>query len=162
MRKLSYAALAALMTLEGLRLVPYQDGAGVWTDGYGNTHGVVPNGPAITMEKAERDLRAHTDRFAAAVDKSLTKSVTQAQFDAYTLFTYNIGEGAWRSSSTLKAHNRGDYMDACLYMLRWTKITDPKTKKKVESRGLWNRRYVEYNKCISGVPNVQWTEVQGR
>lgn len=159
MRKLSAGALVVLMALEGLSLVPYKDVAGVWTDGYGNTVGVVPNGPPISQAKAEADLKRHTDKFASAVDRSLIMPATQSQFDAYTLFAYNVGTGAWASSSTLKAHNQGKYMDACLYMLRWTKITDPKTGKKIESRGLWNRRYVEYNQCISGVPNVRTYQI---
>lgn len=151
MRRVAAWAIGLLMALEGLRLVPYRDGAGVWTDGYGNTHGVVP-GQAITKEKAKADLERHVATFAKTVDKSLTEPVSDRTFGSYVLFTYNIGQGAWLSSSTRKAHNAGKPMDACLYMLRWTKITDPKTKKLVESPGLWNRRYVEYNECIAGVP----------
>lgn len=159
--RLSKVGLALLIAFESLRLMPYQDGAGVWTDGYGNTHNVVPGIP-ITKAKAEADLARHVDTFSDVVWFSLKEPVSQTTFDAYTTFAYNIGAGGWRSSSTLAAHNAGKPMDACLYMLRWTKITDPKTKKKVESRGVWNRRYIEYNKCIAGVPHAQWSQVPRR
>lgn len=159
--RLSKAGLVLLMGFEALRLVPYRDGAGVWTDGYGNTHGVVPGRP-ITVAKAEADLRRHTDTFADVVWFSLKEPVSQRTFDSYVTFTHNIGGGGWKSSQVLVAHNAGKPMDACLYMLRWTKITDPKTKKKVESRGVWNRRYIEYNECIAGVPNAHWHQVPRR
>lgn len=161
LRRLSKAGIIFLIGFESLRLNPYQDGAGVWTDGIGNTHGVVPGRP-ITKEKAYADFDKHVDKFSATVSKSLTKPVSQPTFDSYVSLTFNAGEGAWLSSSTLRAHNAGKPMDACLYMLRWVQITDPKTKKKMFSQGLWNRRYQEYNTCISGVDNVQWHQVPKR
>lgn len=150
------AAVGLLIALEAVMLMPYKDGAGVWTDGVGNTHNVVPGVP-ITREKAMADLDKNIQTYMVGVEKSLTKPTTNNQLLAYTSFAYNIGVHGFRTSSTAKAHNAAHYMDACLYMLRWTKITV--NGKKVESKGLWNRRYKEYNYCISGVPNVRWTKV---
>ena len=158
LRRLSKAGIAFLIGFEAIRLTPYQDGAGVWTDGIGNTENVVP-GKDITLAKAYADFDRHVDKFSATVRNSLTKPVSQTTFDSYVSLAFNAGQGAWLSSSTLKAHNAGKPMDACLYMMRWVYITNQRTKKKEFSRGLWNRRYQEYNYCIAGVDNAQWSQV---
>lgn len=158
-RVLAKWALVVLMGLEGLSLMPYRDVAGIWTDGYGNTHNVVPGKP-ITQEKAELDLTENVRDAAWAVERSLTQPATDKQFAAYTLLTYNIGNGAWAKSTALKDHNAGRFMDACLRMLRWDKVTQG--GRLMVSKGLAIRRYKEYNICISGVPNAQWTKVPRR
>ena len=42
---------------EGCRLSAYQDGNGIWTNGYGNTHGVSACTPAISQAQAIADLK---------------------------------------------------------------------------------------------------------
>ncbi|USX19924.1 hypothetical protein NHH82_29525 [Oxalobacteraceae bacterium OTU3REALA1] len=44
----SSGGLALTEQFEGCELTAYQDAGGVWTNGYGNTHGVVP-GSTITQ-----------------------------------------------------------------------------------------------------------------
>lgn len=151
-RSLSIGGLTLLMLLEGFSALPYKDIAGIWTDGYGNTHGVRP-GVAVTQPQAQATLQAHVDSFGAAVLAALTVPPTQGQFDAYLLLAYNIGPAAFRSSAVVKAHNKGDPFGACLYLMRWNKVTLPDGRK-VVSRGLVNRRWAEYNVCLSGIPNV--------
>ena len=63
-------------------------------------------------------------------------------------FTYNAGTGAFRNSTMLKLINNGRYMEACNQLWRWTKYTNPKTGKKETSKGLRNRRAVEFKYCI--------------
>ena len=41
-RMINAAGLALVRAYEGLRLEAYQDGAGIWTIGYGHTEGVRP------------------------------------------------------------------------------------------------------------------------
>jgi lysozyme len=148
----SLAALASLAIMEGWSSPPYQDEAGVWTNGYGNTVGVTRNTKPVSREQGMVDLTKNVDIFTGSVVKSLTRPTTQGQLDSYVQFSYNIGAAAFATSSTAKAHNAGKYMDACLYMLRWTKLTEHGVLR--QSRGLWNRRYNEYNVCLSGVPDV--------
>lgn len=151
-RTISIGALGLLMLLEGFSALPYRDIAGIWTDGYGNTKNVTP-GKAVTKPQAQATLKAHVDSFGAAVLAALTVPPTQGQFDAYLLLAYNIGAAAFRSSSTVRAHNSGDPFAACLYLMRWNKVTLPDGRK-VIARGLVNRRYTEYNVCLAGIPNV--------
>lgn len=155
--------VAALIALEGLLLMPYQDDAGVWTNGVGNTKDVVPGTP-ITRERALLDLDRNIEEHCAFIPGTVA-TLNQEQYAAYCLFTFNVGRGGWLGSSTRAAHNEGRYMDACLYMLRWDMVTvHPKGQKprKVVSKGLARRRYVEYNYCIAGAPSAQWSQVPRR
>ena len=90
----------------GFVLTPYQDSKGIWTDGLGNTHGVVPNGPPITLEKAKEDFA----RNLQWVEASLTlvrRPLEQHQHDALGSFVFNIGAGQWGSSTMLRMLNDG-------------------------------------------------------
>jgi len=158
-RHITVGALALLMALEGLRLMPYQDIAGVWTDGYGNTENVVP-GRRITREKADADLQRHVQKFTQVVIDTLGPDVPQGMLDSFVLLTHNIGESRFRSSTAVAAYKAGDYSGACLYAMRYNKAT-VKGKKRVV-RGLADRRYQEYNLCISGVPSAHWSQIHGR
>lgn len=92
-RAISTRALALLMVLEGFRAMPYVDIAGVWTDGYGNTHNVVPGRP-VTEEQAKATLIKHTEQFGSQVLKCLDREPTQGQYDAFVLAALNFGAGA--------------------------------------------------------------------
>lgn len=145
---LSAGALVILMGLEGFRAMPYQDQAGVWTDGFGNTASVVPGKP-VTVDKAKADLQRHVNAFDRTIMSCLKNGVSQGQYDAYLLLAYNIGGGAFCKSSIVREHNRGNYMQACSNMMRYNKIRINGVL--TASRGLSNRRYTEYNICLSGL-----------
>ncbi|MCV5941870.1 lysozyme, partial [Escherichia coli] len=57
----SLDGLKLIADYEGCRLQPYQCSAGVWTDGIGNTSGVVP-GRAITERQAAGMLISNVQR----------------------------------------------------------------------------------------------------
>ena len=90
----------------GFRLTPYQDSQGIWTDGLGNTHGVIPNGPPITMEKAQEDF-ARNSAWVLASLALVRVDLEQHQSDALFSFIFNIGSGAWASSTMLRLLNGG-------------------------------------------------------
>lgn len=105
---------------EKCRLVPYWDALGkVWTDGWGNTHGVVPNGPAISQEKADADLLANMQHAVDVVNRLVTYPVTQHQFNALVDFTFNAGEGNFAKSTMLRLLNAGDIAGAEAEFDRW-------------------------------------------
>lgn len=158
-RRVTVGALVLLMALEGLRLMPYQDIAGVWTDGYGNTENVVP-GRRITKAKADADLERHVERFTQSVIATLGPDVPQGMLDSFVLLTHNIGATAFRNSTAAKAYLAGDYSGACLYAMRYSKARINGKLRTV--RGLADRRYQEYNLCIEGIPHAHWAEVHGR
>lgn len=141
-RKLNAYCMDRLKTLEGLRLVPYLDSAGVATDGYGNTEGVVM-GRTITKEKAERDLARNVDKASSAVERAVKVPLNDFQFGALVIFVFNVGIEAFRTSTLLRLLNAGDYEAVPAQMMRWNKVTDPRTRKKVVNKGLTNRRSAE-------------------
>lgn len=117
--ELSDRGLHFIMAHEGLELVPYRDAVGVWTDGYGNTHGVIPNGPAITLDKAVEDLRRNVAASVAAVNRLVNVPLTQGQFDTLVDFDYNLGDGSFGDSTLLRLLNAGDYEGADHQFARW-------------------------------------------
>ena len=153
-RAISARALALLMVLEGFRAMPYVDIAGVWTDGYGNTHNVVPGRP-VTQEQAKATLIKHTEQFGSQVLKCLNREPTQGQYDAFVLAALNFGTGApgkasgfcWQKngkpSTIVQRFNSGDEPGACLALLQWVNANGKFVK------GLHNRRWQEYQLCVA-------------
>ena len=142
---------------EALRLTPYQDEAGVWTDGWGNTKGVVPGRP-ITREKAQADFDSHMRVFVNSVLDALdpVEVLWQGQLDGYVSLTHNIGGGAFAKSTAARKHRAGDFPGAALSILSWDKLRDTKTKQLRPSKGLATRRYQEYNAVIASIPLGYW------
>ena len=92
---------------EKCHLTPYQDSGGVWTDGWGNTHGVVP-GQDITQEQADAQFLVNIQGSVDAVNASVTCDLTQNQFNACVDFAFNCGNHAFENSTLLKKLNEGD------------------------------------------------------
>ena len=90
-----------IKSFEGLRLESYQDSAGVWTIGYGTTHGI-KSGMRITQEEAEEMLRNDVAWFEKAVRNLLPIDLTQSEFDALVSFCYNLGAAALEQSTLRK------------------------------------------------------------
>lgn len=139
--KISSDGLTKIKQREGLELKAYQDGAGVWTIGYGHTKHAVP-GMTITEKQAEDWLRVDIQWAEDAVNKLSTVPLNRNMFDALVSLVFNIGVGAYENSTLLKRLNEGLYKDAAEQILVWNKIT-VKGKKEV-SKGLDNRRKAEH------------------
>ena len=87
--KTSDEGRALILEREGCRLRPYQDSVGVWTDGVGNTMGVVPNGPPITRPKADADLERNLGVVERAIEEAVQVGLEQYQFDALASFAFD-------------------------------------------------------------------------
>lgn len=98
---------AFLTREEGEVLHSYKDSGGRYTIGVG--HLLVRGGPGqvITHQQSQDLLTADLARFEAAVNKLVTRPLTQHQFNALTSFAFNLGEGALAKSSLLKLVNAG-------------------------------------------------------
>lgn len=134
--KISQQGIQLLKEREACVLKPYRDTKGVWTDGWGNTHGVIPNGPPITQEKADADFERHLEVFEKAVNDCVKVPLEQHQFDALVSFSHNCGKhalayggGEGRPSSILRALNRGDYEGAGQAFNNWMADFEVRTRR---------------------------------
>lgn len=139
---LSAAALVAIALHEGYVGTAYEPVKGdVPTIGFGTTEGV-RMGDTITVERALVRLLSDASKFEQAVRNCAPVPMYQYEFDAYVSLTYNIGAGAFCSSTLVRYLNAGDYKRACEEILRWDKF------KGRTLPGLTKRRKEEYTKCI--------------
>lgn len=120
---LTYSGNGLLLTeqFEGCRLSAYQDNAGVWTIGYGHTGPDVAPGMTITQAQAQALLSRDLGGASACVNKLVTISLTQAEFDALVDFVFNLGPGAFERSTLLKKLNSGDFSAAAAQFEKWSR-----------------------------------------
>ena len=81
----------------------------------------VVKGMTITQHQADDYLVQSLVKYEAAVDKAVTRSPTQNQFDAMVSLCYNIGPGAFAKSSIVKKFNAGDLAGAADAFLLYRK-----------------------------------------
>ena len=134
--KLNSAGIKLIKHFEGCRLAAYQDGAGVFTIGYGSTQGV-KEGLEITQEQADALLLTDLEIACSSVTSLLHRDVNENQFSALVSFTYNLGFKRLEGSTLLAYLNEGGAFRASLEFARWNKVSG-----KI-SKGLVNRRAAE-------------------
>ena len=122
-------ALALLKQLEGLRLDPYRDGAGVWSVAWGHTGPDVHPGDTWTQARAEAALANDTARFVTGVG-SLVRTppdlpLSDQQFSALVIFAYNVGLTALAGPTALKRVNAGQFNLVPIALEAWNKIHLP-------------------------------------
>ena len=130
-------AAALIRQFEGCRLTAYRCPAGIWTIGYGHTAGVKA-GDTWTQEQAYRALEQDLETYRKAVliaCPSLERYPNRLA--ACISLAYNIGTGAFASSSVARHINKGDYRAAADAFLLWVNAGG----KKLE--GLVKRRQAE-------------------
>lgn len=143
---ISGALLVAIASHEGFKDRAYIPVPGdVPTIGFGTTDGV-KMGDKITVERALVRLLADASKFEKAVKRCAPVPMHQREFDAFVSLTYNIGEGAFCSSTLVRRLNAGDYAGACREILRWDKAGGRQLP------GLTKRREAEYRQCMGDSP----------
>ena len=137
--KISDNGIALIKKYEGLRLIPYDDVAGLKTIGYG--HLIKPGEEfwEITEAEAEEILRNDLEAAEKCVEKGLRVEVSQEQFDALVSFVFNCGCNAFMDSTLRRLTNYGDFDGAADQFLRWNRAGGRIVK------GLTNRRIAERN-----------------
>jgi len=111
---------------EGFRKNAYQDVAGIWTIGYGNTEytnkSKVKEGDVITRSDAEILLSDTVAEYASAICEFIKSELNDQQFGALVSFTYNVGITAFKRSTLLRKLN-SDPMDPAIAneFGRWVK-----------------------------------------
>lgn len=144
--KINKEGLSIIKQCEGCRLKAYLCPSLIPTIGYGHTTGV-KLGDIITQADAERYLLQDIKRFEQAVTALVTVPVNENQFSALVSFTFNVGVGAFKSSTLLKKLNLRDYKGCSNEFDRWVYGSN---KKPLE--GLKKRRKLErqlFNKSVT-------------
>lgn len=135
--KLSGKGRALLIELEGKRNHVYEDVAGLNTIGVGH---LLKPGESMTYlidEQVGHLLSDDLEIFEKSVNALVKSPIYQCQFDALVIFAFNVGIGAFSSSTLLKVLNHGDYENVPDQLMRWNKAGG-----KVVA-GLTNRRKAE-------------------
>lgn len=137
--------LALLSHDEGTRYKPYKDIGGVWTVCQGHTGPDVIPGKTYTKEDCDALLAKDASEHGKAVLRCAKVPLNQNQYEAFTRFTFNVGERAFCKSTLVKKLNAGDYSGACRELKRWVYVNGKRVN------GLVNRRESEYQQCIKPV-----------
>lgn len=134
----SAAAYGVIKHFEGYSPVVYEDAAGYPTIGFGH---LIKPGEKIQEpllgDAAERLLQQDIAPKAAAVNAFVSVPLFQGQFDAMVSWTYNLGEGALKSSTMLKKINAARHDEVPGQMKRWNRAGSKVLK------GLERRREAE-------------------
>lgn len=147
-------ALDLVKEREGLRLNAYRDTGGLPTIGFGTTRYPpwhmdgrrVKMGDACTEHQADLFFRYDFERTEDWVDALTTDRVRPEQFDALCSFGYNVGEGAYRTSTLRRLVNENPDNPLIRYQfMRWVYDDGVKVP------GLINRRKIEADLYFSGV-----------
>lgn len=140
----SQAAIDLIHSFESFKANAYPDpgsknGLPV-TIGWGSTSDLngrpIKLGTVWTREQADAKFAQDIEKFAAGV-REVAGPSTQGQIDAMVSFAYNVGLGAFKSSTLLKKHLAGDYAGARAEFAKW-RFNDGKVM-----NGLIRRREAE-------------------
>lgn len=139
----------SVIQLEGIKYVPYDDVVGVITVCNGHTGRDVVRGKVYTPEQCKAFLASDLKVVREGINKCVNVPLTTYQYDAYTLFAYNVGVPAFCSSKTVALPlNKGDYRESCDGLLKWTYAGGKYVQ------GLYNRRVYERKMCLGELENT--------
>lgn len=126
--KMSAKGLQFLKDVEGVVLHVYRDSAGLPTIGIGhlltheeNVGNKYANG--ITLEEALQILASDVTPAENRVNALVKVPLTQNQFDTLVSFAFNVGTGAFASSTLLRNLNAGCYDQVPTQLARWNKVS---------------------------------------
>jgi lysozyme len=112
---------------EGFRSHPYQDIAGVWTQGYGATiledgTPVTASTPPTTEAEALAYLAQYVGRIVSAIRTMSRPRMTANQCAAAASLAYNVGINAFRGSTLLADWNAGNIAGVEAQWLLWDMV----------------------------------------
>ena len=139
-------ATAIIREFEGLRLEAYPDpasGKDPFTIGYGATGKGIGPGVRWTRKQAETRLDSDVERFMGRVKERLERYASPPQLAAMTSLAFNIGIGAFSSSTLLRKFNDGDDAGAAAEFDRWIRAAGKKmpglVRRRAAERALFER-----------------------
>lgn len=158
--QLSEHGKSLLRELEGVEREPYQDSVGLWTCGVGHcltkdelSSGKIlcgdttirwKDGP-LSDEEIDALLADDVGWAEAAVEVAVRVELTQNQFDALTIWVYNVGANAMRNSTLIKKLNAGLFDEVPAELQRWChaggKIVPGLVKRRQREIACWQGEY---------------------
>jgi len=153
---LSAIGLVTIAMREG-----YSDEAIIPTKGDVPTYGfgvtTRPDGSPVRMGDRTTPQRALADAatkldtiYEAAVKRCVKVPLYQAEYDVYVSMAYNIGTGAFCSSSIAQRANAQDYRAACEAILMWRMYQGQDCSKPNRvCAGLWKDRQRDHARCMA-------------
>lgn len=143
------AGLEVIGNAEGCRTEPYKCPADVWTDGVGNTYGVVP-GKIKTIEQIADDWEKNILQAEKCVDTNFNgRNMNGNQFSAMTSAAFNMGCASLsknKDGSMTRIRSvalSGNFVQMCNQLPDWVNAGG------VKLNGLVNRRDKEKALCLS-------------
>jgi lysozyme len=145
----SLNGIAMIELAEGFRAQLYEDN-GHPCIGYGCdlslTEAASYEGRTIDQAEAEALLKTRLVPVEQAINNLVHQQLSQNQFDALADFIYNVGTGAFRTSTLLRRLNHGNFQGAADQFLRWNKVAG------VPNDGLKARRAKERSLFLAPDP----------
>lgn len=140
---------------EGCKLFAYRCPAGVVTIGIGHTKGV-KMGMAITQKQADSFLMDDIKPIERLLN-GMGINYTQGQFDSLTSWTFNLGEGNFKSSTMYKKIiAKANDLDITDQMVKWVNVGGKPLlglkKRRVEEANMFLGREVYY---VDNVGNIK-------
>lgn len=141
---------------EGTKYTPYEDIVGVLTVCNGYTGKDIVRGRKYTPDECKQFLEKELYVHAKGILNCIKVPLKQEEFDAYTLFAYNVGVQGACSSQSFRMLNADRRVEACR-LLAFSPNGKPNWSfaKGQFIQGLHNRRIYEMNMCM-GKMNVQY------
>jgi lysozyme len=141
--QLGMRGTALIESFEQLRLTAYPGQEGKPTIGWGHTGPEVRLGMTCTREQADAWFVQDTHTAVVGVQRTITATLTQNQFDALVAFTFNVGTGAESHATIVRLVNAGNMDAAALEFAKWNHVNG------VVSDGLTRRRAAEHDLFVS-------------
>jgi lysozyme len=145
-RTISAEAIRLIKQWEGCKLTAYPDPGSKdgtpWTIGYGHTAGV-HKGMTITQAQADAFLLQDLNRVGDQIAPLVKVPLNDNQYAALVSFVFNIGAGAFRTSTLLKKLNKGDYAAVPSELARWNKndgkVMPGLVNRRAQEAALWGK-----------------------
>lgn len=112
-------AVDMIKGFEGFRSHAYKDSGGVWTAGFGWTHGVSMD-TVMSKEEAEAHLVERVEELQKQVDALVRFPLNRNQEAALISFCYNVGIENFKNSTLLKKINEAYISEASKEFLKWS------------------------------------------
>jgi GH24 family phage-related lysozyme (muramidase) len=134
----SCLAFGLISLLEGFSPVSYPDASG-WSIGYG-THGEhIKEGQTISEEAARKLACDRINEIDLIISRTVPFHLSLSKRVALTSLIYNIGEGGWLRSKTLRELRKGNMSGALKGFHSWTKTQGKVSEVLVRRRGIEQR-----------------------